>query len=306
MSSLVQVLTRLITNPKIRFGYLSKLGLYNNWPDDKYLKKEYFLNIGKELDLENPKSFNEKIQWLKLYDRKSIYTTMVDKYEVKEYIANLIGQEYIVPLLGVWGTPDEINFESLPQQFVLKTTHDSGGVVVCRNRENMNTDEIKKKLWKSLRTNYYLVHREWPYKNVERKIIAEMYMHDNNTNDIRDYKIHCFNGEPKYIQVIGNRNHALHTGNQMFYTFDWENAGWSFDDYPPYPYELDPPYNLQLMYKIAKKISRDHKYIRVDLYEINGKVYFGEVTFYPGGGFYPYGEVFNYNVDLMLGKKIQL
>lgn len=303
MGSLIQILIRLITNPQIRFGYLSKLGLYNNWSDEKYLKREFFLNTGKELDLENPKTFNEKIQWLKIYDRKSIYTTMVDKYAAKKYIANLIGKEYVVPLLGVWDTPDEIDFESLPQQFVLKTTHDSGGVVVCRNKGNMNVDTIKKKLWKSLRTNYYLVHREWPYKDVPRKIIAEKYLENESGKGLRDYKFFNFSGKSKFVYISeGLEDHS--TARISFYDFSGKLLPFKRLDYKP----LDDcifPDNFQKMKMVSDLLAEklNLPFVRTDFYSVNGKIYFSEITFSPCAGLMPISPD---KYDLELGKLIQL
>lgn len=303
MSSLVQMLNRFVMNPKVRFGYLSRLGFYNNWSDEKYLKKEYFLYTGKQLDLENPKSFNEKIQWLKLYDRKPIYTTMVDKYATKEYVANLIGNEYIVPLLGVWNTPDEIDFESLPQQFVLKTTHDSGTVIICRDKDKLNIDEVKRRLWKSLRRNYYLVHREWPYKDVSRKIIAEQYLESEEGKGLRDYKFFNFNGKSMFVYISeGLENHS--TARISFFDFNGEALPFNRLDYKP----LDNcafPSNFQNMKEISDLLARklELPFVRTDFYSVNNKIYFSEITFSPCAGLMPLSPE---KYDLELGKLIQL
>ena len=161
--------------------------------------------MGKKLNLKNPQTFNEKLQWLKLYDRKPIYTTMVDKYEVKQFVANIIGEEYIIPTLGVWNSFDDIDFDSLPDRFVLKTTHDSGGVVICSDKRKLDLDTARKKLTKSLKNNFYYQGREWPYKNVKPRIIAEKYVIDDITGELRDYKFFCFDGDPKFMFIATER-----------------------------------------------------------------------------------------------------
>lgn len=292
---------------KILVGLLHRVPFLNKrLPDELYLKYVFYCKCGKKLDIRNPQTFNEKIQWLKLYDRKSEYTMMVDKCEVKKYVANLIGEEHIIPTLGVWESFDKIDFDKLPNQFVLKCTHDSGGVVICIDKSTLNKRAARKKLNKGLNRNYFWTGREWPYKNVMPRIIAETYLEGDVDKDLRDYKIHCFHGEPKYLQVIGKRDLSNHTGKQLFYTFGWEDAGWAFGDYPPYPYELERPKHLDEMYEVAKSLSRNIKYVRVDLYEINGQVYFGEITFHPASGFYQFNDYYNEETDLMLGSLINI
>lgn len=168
----------ILTDSKRRFDFLTRIGVYNFMSDEKFLKKKYRIELGKELDLENPKTFSEKLQWLKLYDRKKAYIKLVDKYEVKQIVAEIIGQEYIVPTLGVWDVVEDIEFDNLPKQFVLKCTHDSGGLVICKDRESMNCEEVKKKIRNCQKRNYFFSGREWPYKNVNPRIIAEKYISD--------------------------------------------------------------------------------------------------------------------------------
>lgn len=183
-------------------------GLYDGMDDETFLKMAYKRKFGKELDLNNPVTFNEKLQWLKLNDRKPEYTEMVDKFMAKKYVASIIGQEHIIPTLGVWSRFDDIDFDKLPTQFVLKCTHDSGGLVVCKDKSNLNKKAAKKKIEKSMKTNYYKGGREWPYKNVKPQIIAEEYMEDISGNGLTDYKFYCFNGVPKYLYVSnGMDNH---------------------------------------------------------------------------------------------------
>ena len=186
-------------NPVARFDILSSRGLLDWMDDETYLRKYYKLRMGKELNLENPQTFNEKLQWLKLHDRKDIYTTMVDKYEVKKYVSNIIGEQYIIPTYGVWDRFDDIDFDSLPEQFVLKCTHDSGGLIIVRDKSKLDIKAAKKKINKCLKRNYYSHGREWPYKNVKPCVVAEAYMEDDATSELRDYKFFCFDGEVKVL-----------------------------------------------------------------------------------------------------------
>lgn len=258
-------------------------------PDELFLKLKYRFMMGRSLNLKNPKTFNEKIQWLKLYDRKPEYTTMVDKYAVKEYVANIIGKEYIIPTLGVWESPDNIDWDSMPNQFVLKTTHGGGslGIVICKNKDELDKKNVSKKINKSLKQNIYRQLREWPYKNVKRRIIAEKYMSDDTTfktdDDLADYKFYCFGGEPKYCQVIRNRR-----SNETidFYDMEWNHMPFvglnRFAGNGILP--VAKPVHLDTMIKICRNLSNNIPFVRVDLYIVNDKVYFGEITFYPASG----------------------
>lgn len=259
--------------------------ILNKIPDKLFLKLKYRHNIGIKLNLNNPKTFNEKLQWLKLYDRKPEYTTMVDKYRVRDYIAEKIGKEYLIPLLGVWENPDEIDFDSLPNQFVLKCNHDSGGLSICRDKKTFDVNIAKKKLKKSLKTNYYYSGREWPYKNVPRKIIAEKYMVDDlNSNEFTDYKFFCFNGYVDCVMVCLDRN----SGDPKFYFFDKD---WKLKRLnkrgkeAPKDFTIPKPECIDDMFDIASRLSEGFPFVRVDLYQSYGKIYFGEMTFYPDSGF---------------------
>lgn len=198
-------LYNFITNKRLRFSYLTAMGLTHWMSDERFLKKEYYLAMGKTLNLNTPKTFNEKLQWLKLYNREPQYTMMVDKYAVKQYVANKIGSQYIIPTLGVWNHFDEIDFDELPNQFVLKCTHDSGGIVICKDKLKLDKRAAKQKLEYYLKRKYYYVHREWPYKNVKPRIIAEKYMSNDNGEDLNDYKLMCFNGQVKATFVCSDR-----------------------------------------------------------------------------------------------------
>ena len=273
---------KFIKNPNKIIHYLIHKGLLNWVPDKIYLNLVYKVYLHKSLNLANPKTFNEKLQWLKINDRNSLYTKLVDKYEVRHYIAETIGEEYLIPIRGVYDSFDEINLDKLPEQFVLKCTHDSGGLVICKDKNKLDIDLARKKINKSLKRNYYYLWREWPYKDVIPRIICERYMEDESSGDLKDYKFMCFNGEVKCLFVCLNRN-SPNGLNVDFYDLDWN----------PMPFErhykrsgqkIKRPDNFEKMVELAKKLSKDIPFVRVDFYEIKGKIYFGELTFYPGTG----------------------
>ncbi len=266
-------------------------------PDKVYLKIKYSLCLRKKIDFDNPKAFNEKLQWLKLYDRKDIYTTMVDKYEVKKYIENIIGKEYIIPTVGIYDRFDDIDFEKLPNQFVIKCTHDSGGLVICKDKNKFDKKGARKIINKSLKRNYYYSGREWPYKNVKPRIIIEKYMGTN----LNDYKIFCFNGEPRFTLVCSNRKGNYK--NTDFYDNDWNLLPFTRTNHENNPFGIEKPKNFFTMLNIAKKLSKLIPFIRVDLYEIDNIVYFGELTFYPSAGFEGFAPE---EWDYKLGKLIDL
>lgn len=252
-------------------------------PDKIFLKYLYYKRMDKKIDLTCPQTFNEKLQWLKLYDRSPEYTKMVDKYEAKKYVADIIGEEYIIPTLGVWNKFEDIDFNQLPNQFVLKCTHDSGGLVICKDKAKLNIEDAKKKINKSLKRNYYYSGREWPYKNVKPRIIAERYMQNKNDEDLKDYKFFCFNGEPKIILVCSER----FSSSNMCET--WFDENWNCLDIIEANHRINKkikkPVNFSPMMEFSKKLSKNIPFIRVDFYEIDGKIYFGELTFFPAAGF---------------------
>lgn len=253
-------------------------------PDKQYLRLYYFAKFKKPLHLKHPRTFNEKLQWMKLYDHKDVYTTMVDKYDAKEYVGERIGDSYIIPTLGVWDRVDQIDLDSLPEQFVLKCTHDSGGLVVCRDKSRLDWDAAKEKLNKSLNHRYFYEAREWPYKNVKPRIIAEQYMADETQhNGLVDYKFYCFAGEPKFLYVSkGLEDHSA--ARISFINMDWTPAPFKRADYKEFDELPEKPKNYERMIEIAKELSRGTAFLRVDLYEINGQIYFSELTFSPCGG----------------------
>lgn len=255
------------------------------WMSDKpYLQLYYLMKLKKVLHFGNPKSFNEKLQWLKLYDRKKIYTTMVDKYEAKDYVAERIGEEYIIPTLGVWERVEDIDFDALPEKFVLKCTHDSGGLIVCRDKSKLNLEKTKRILAKSLKNDFYIEAREWPYKNVKRRIIAETYMEDEiQKKGLVDYKFYCFDGKPQFLYISkGLEDHA--TASISFLNLDWTFAPFQRSDYKGFETLPEKPAGYETMLKLAEQLSAGSSFLRVDLYEIGGKVYFSELTFTPCGG----------------------
>lgn len=249
--------------------------------DELYLKIVYWLSMGKRLNLKNPKTFNEKLQWLKLYNRKPEYTIMVDKVKAKEYVAKIIGEEHIIPTLGVWDDPDEIDFDKLPNQFVLKCNHNSGmGMCICRDKSKLDIEKVKRELRKGLRQDYYMTNREWPYKNVPRKIMAEKFMQDDSGNDLTDYKFFCFNGEPFMMYV--SHDNAEHATTD-FFDMDYQRLPIRMkdpnsDNPPAKPKEFDE------MKGYARQLSKNVPFLRVDFYVINHVVYFGELTFFHNSG----------------------
>lgn len=266
---------------------LSSHGCLNWMPDKRYLEWIFWVRMDKRLNLNNPVAFNEKLQWLKLYDRKPLYTKMVDKYQAKQYIADYIGKQYIIPTLGVWDTFDDIDFDRLPNRFVLKCTHDSGGLVICKDKAYFDKEAARRKMEACLKKNYYFRGREWPYKDVPRKIIAEQYMTDDSGTEPRDYKFFCFNGSPKMILVCSER--FSETGlKEDFFDPDWNRLPIKRPRHPNNGAEMEKPLLLDKMLLLAQALADGIPFVRIDFYNVNGKVYFGEITFFPASGFEPF------------------
>lgn len=267
---------------------MSRHGWLNNLPDQMYLSIMYRACFRKRIDWENPQTFSEKLQWLKLNDRKPVYETMVDKYAAKEFVAERIGEEYTIPVVGgPWNHPDEIDFESLPNQFVLKTTHDCGGVLICRDKSKFDVQAAKNLLMKHLQRDYYLHCREWPYKNVRPRIFAEMLLgEDNGSAAIQDYKFFTFNGEPKLMYIASGRDYAKKDKQVVyadFYDMDFNHVDLCID-HDNAPEAPDKPEKFELMVECARKLAQGTKHLRVDFYEVNGQLYSGELTFFHCGG----------------------
>ncbi len=252
-------------------------------PDKLYLKIRYYHYTKTKLNLKNPKTFNEKLQWLKLYNRNPEYTIMADKVKAKEYIAEKLGPEYVIPTLGVWDRAEDVDFDSLPDKFVIKCNHNSGtGMYVCTDKSKMDVKKVRKSLKRGLRENYYACDREWPYKNIDRKIIAEKFLDDGSGHGLIDYKVFNFNGVPQLIQVDFDR-FTEHKKN--LYNTDWKLCDFEFN-YPSHPEVTIPkPKQLDKMLEISKILSKGHPYLRTDFYVVNDNIYIGELTFFPASGY---------------------
>ncbi len=261
---------------------LAKAGVFDFMSDEDYLKFIFKVRLGRNLHLDKPTGYNEKMQWLKLHDRKDHYWRMVDKFEAKNYVADIIGDEYIIPTLGVWDRFEDIDFDKLPDQFVLKCTHDSGGLYICTDKSRMDRDKVGKKLTKALNTTFYKGGREWAYKNVKPRIIAEKYIVESDSGDLKDYKIFMYDGEPRFIQLDYDR-HTNHKRN--LYTPQWEllDAGYKYPS--GRERKVDPPDKFDEMLELARKLSKDMIHARIDFYYVDGHIYFGEITLYHGSGF---------------------
>lgn len=278
------MLGKIVTDEDYRFRNLAIRGIYKKMPDREYLQRMFKATMGYSIDIDHPVTFNEKLQWLKLYDRNEQYTTLVDKFLVKGHVANLIGEEYIVPTLSVWDNADQIDFSELPDKFVLKCNHNSGlGMCICEDKRSLDINKTKAELRKGLAEDYYSHGREWPYKYVKRKIICEQFMSDP-TGELPDYKIHCFNGEPKLILVCKNR--FTQSGvTEDFFSKEWKHIDVKRPNHACYPGCIEKPRTLDLMLELASVLSQNIRFVRIDFYDIRGRVYFGEITFYPTSGF---------------------
>lgn len=272
---------RYFKNPRKLIRVLGGRGFFNWLPDRPYLKLVYWGETGNRLNLNNPTAFNEKIQWLKLYDRKLEYSKFVDKYEVRAYVEEKIGEDYLIPLIGIYNNIEEIDWCHLPDQFVLKCTHGSHCNIICTNKANLNITEINNKLQKWLKHNWYWFGREWPYKNITGKIICEQFL--GELNDLpNDYKIMCFNGEPQIVQIHRKNLSGQHLidfysmeGNQLpFRKKGFANSDVKFIDIE----------SLKEMFDLARRLSEGTKYIRTDFYFVRNKIYFGELTLYDSSG----------------------
>lgn len=298
----LKTILRLLKNPRKMIKPLGHRGLFNWLPDMPYLKLVYRAEMQKKLNLNEPKTFNEKLQWLKLYDRDPIYTKYVDKYEVRSYIAETIGEEYLIPLIGeVYDNVDKIDWDMLPSAFVIKCTHGSSTNIVCRDKSKLNINETKKRLREWLNKNWYSFGREWPYKNIKPRIICEKYMVDESGIELKDYKFLCFNGEPKIIQVMSGRKNGNYYINH--YDINWDRVEIHRKRCAENPKGIDKPAGLQTMIDISRRLSRDIPFVRVDLYSTARQILFGEMTFYPVSGYMDFQDE---RWDYKLGSWIEL
>ena len=304
-----KIARKIIYQPKMFFSLVLERVPFSKqikalMSDRVYIKHIFRLCHGYELNLKHPQTFSEKLQWLKLYNHRPEYIKMVDKYEAKKYVSSLIGEKYIIPTLGVYKNVEEIDWQSLPNQFVLKCTHDSGGVIICKDKSLFDIEQAKCRLRKSLRHDYYLNGREWPYKGVPRRIIAEKYIATSTngiSKDLFDYKFFCFNGKVQFFKIDFGR-FSEHRANY----YSREGVFQDFGE-AAFPRKKDAniqlPDNLELMIKLSETLSKGEPFLRVDFYDVNGNIYFGELTFFPSSGF---GKWDKPEADLMLGRQLQL
>ena len=272
--------------------------------DSLFLRIQFRLRMGYRLNIESPKTLSEKIQWLKLYDRNIEYTKLVDKYEVKLIVAQKIGKKHVIPTLMVWDKVEQINFDCLPMQFVLKTTHGGGnnGVIICKDKDKIDVKNTIERLKKALRQNIFNDFREWPYKNIQKRVIAEKFMEQDNGVSLIDYKFFCFNGIPKYVYVSQN-NTSSKRQLSCFLTMNWKLAPFKKRDDEFASQVPTRPSSFESMFQIAKKLCEGYPFVRVDLYEINNQVFFSELTFYPSSGMHPIEPL---EWDLKLGDILRL
>lgn len=292
MNRIIKSGYKYLTDKHYRFIINTALGFHNRLNDEVFLKKTFQSNMGYSLNLENPKTFNEKLQWLKLYDHRPEYTIMVDKYLVKDFVAQKIGREHIIPTIGVWDDPKKIDFDSLPDKFVLKCNHNSGtGMCICNDKASLDIKKVRNNLAIGMHQNYYLINREWPYKNVQRKIIAEKYLESeqkhNDKNsiccDLIDYKIMCFNGEPKCVFVCSER-FSKDGVKVTIFDLDWKILPFERVNHSRSKIDIPQPKMFAKMLEFSRILSKGIPFLRVDFYEVDEKAFFGELTFFPGSG----------------------
>ncbi|MDE7446836.1 MAG: glycosyl transferase [Lachnospiraceae bacterium] len=294
---------KLIDNPFVVAKFIMiNTGISKLISDKKYVELLYFFFYKEKLDLENPKTFNQKLQWLKLNDKKDIHTIMADKYQAKKYVAEVIGKEYVIPTIKVYDCVDDIRYEELPDQFAIKCTHDSGSTFICRNKERFEWKKVKKNLERALSRNYFYRGREWPYKHIKPRIIVEPFLVDSGGGAINDYKFYCFNGKPQFLYVSEGLDEHL-TARLSFLTLDWTFAEFRRTDYPDLDELPQKPEAYEDMLRCAEILCKDEKFVRVDFYCIGKQVFFSEFTFYPNGGLVHF-EPQEY--DLKLGEMLKL
>lgn len=269
------------------------------------IQEWYETTYNMPLSFENPVTFSEKINLLKLCDENDAkeFAVLADKYMVREWVSQTIGEQYVIPQLAVWDSLEQISFDDLPNEFVLKMNHGSAMNYVVKNKKKLDVKDLKKKFAAWVDRPFEAVTFENHYKLIPKKIIAETYIKEFS-GGLYDYKIHCFHGEPKFIQCIGDRNLEKHTGYQANFDLNWNKLDWIFEDYPQFPYNVEKPKNLQEMIEIAKKLSAKFNYVRVDLYDLGDRVLFGEMTFTPASGMYPYKGSWTRELDIELGEMI--
>ena len=302
MSKIMSKIRTFIENPQYFITSPAAKGWLNWVPDSLYLKVLYRVIMGRKLNLKNPKEYNEKLQWLKLNDRKPEYSTMVDKYEVRGYIEDLLGDKYLIPCLGIYDSVDDIDIDALPDRFVLKCTHDSGSVEICKDKSSFDIEGARHRLSQAMKRNYYATYREWPYKSVKPRIIAEGYL-EGDGGDLKDYKVMCFNGEAKIIEVHENRfvEGKIHT--QTFYDREWNIVPLTQVETVTVDRPSERPRQLEEILRLSELIAKDMYHARIDWYIEGDKIYFGEITFFDGSGFESFSTP---EMERMLGDMIKL
>ena len=291
-----------IENPQYFITSPASKGWLNWVPDSLYLKVLYRVIMGRKLNLKNPKEYNEKLQWLKLNDRKPEYSTMVDKYEVRGYIKDLLGDKYLIPCLGIYDSVDDIDIDALPDRFVLKCTHDSGSVEICKDKSSFDIEGARHRLSQAMKRNYYATYREWPYKYVKPRIIAEGYL-EGDGGDLKDYKVMCFNGEAKIIEVHENRFVEGKVHTQTFYDREWNIVPLTQVETVTVDRPGERPRQLDEILRLSELIAKDMYHARIDWYIEGDKIYFGEITFFDGSGFESFSTP---EMERMLGDMINL
>ena len=291
-----------IENPQYFITSPAAKGWLNWVPDSLYLKVLYRVIMGRKLNLKNPKEYNEKLQWLKLNDRKPEYSTMVDKYEVRGYIEDLLGDKYLIPCLGIYDSVDDIDIDALPDRFVLKCTHDSGSVEICKDKSSFDIEGARHRLSQAMKRNYYATYREWPYKYVKPRIIAEGYL-EGDGGDLKDYKVMCFNGEAKIIEVHENRFVEGKVHTQTFYDREWNIVPLTQVETVTVDRPGERPRQLDEILRLSELIAKDMYHARIDWYIERDKIYFGEITFFDGSGFESFSTP---EMERMLGDMINL
>lgn len=303
MSNKIKNGFRYFTDPDFRFSINASRGLMDKLSDEEFIRKKWKVFYGEDIDLNNPQTLCEKLQWLKLYYRKPEFTLMVDKYEAKEMVSQRVGSDHIIPTLGVWNHANEIDFDVLPNQFVLKPTHDSGGLVICRDKSKLDIEAAKAKLEKSLLHNYYLGGREWPYKHVKPRIIAEPLIEQLGKPESLEYKTTCFNGKVAFVTICSGIAHsAYELRKNDHFDANFNKMDW-YVNYKPAPVTPHKPDQWQEIIDFSETMAKDIPYLRVDSYIINGQLIFGEMTFYTWGGFMHFEPK---EWDLKLGQMLEL
>lgn len=287
-ASIKRAFDKFCNNPWSVAKKLARHGWLNFIPDKAYLSIMFRANLGKRMNWRSPRTYNEKLQWLKLYDRKAIYPKMVDKFEAKQYIADRVGSQFVPKVVGgPWDSFNKIDFTMLPEQFVLKTTHDCGGVWICKDKCKINMVDVRSFIEGHMKDNYYRKHREWPYKHIHPRIFAEEYLEDRTDGELKDYKFFTFNGIPKMMFIASERNNESVETKFDFYDMDFQrlsivNGHSNSEKY------MAKPVHFEKMKRLASRLSEDIPHLRVDFYETNGRLYVGELTFFHYSGFVPF------------------